>query len=82
MTSNQMDSTRPDKDGYRTSLNISPKCGPNGLTIDSLLSVILKTQNQFRIDDVSMWILRNFFSCTNYGHLNSNNQGLVSMMHF
>ena len=81
MTSNQVDSTRPDKDGYRTDLHISPKCGPNGLTIDPLL-VILKTQNQFRIDDVHMWILRNFFSCTNYGHLISNNQGLVSMMRF
>ena len=46
MTSNQMDSARPDKDGYRTSLNISLKCGPNEFTIDPLL-VILKTQNLF-----------------------------------
>ena len=46
MTSNQMDSARPDKDGYRTDLHISPKCGPNGFTIDPLL-VILKTQNLF-----------------------------------
>ena len=46
MTSNQMDSARPDKDGYRTDLRISPKCGPNGFTIDPLL-VILKTQNLF-----------------------------------
>ena len=46
MTSNQMDSARPDKDGYRTGLHISPKCGPNGFTIDPLLD-ILKTQNLF-----------------------------------
>ena len=46
MTSNQMDSARPDKDGYRTSLNISPKCGPNGFKIDPLL-VILKPLNLF-----------------------------------
>lgn len=27
MISNQMDSARPDKDRYRTDLDISPKCG-------------------------------------------------------
>ena len=47
MTSNHMDSARPDKDGYRTGLYTSPKCGPNGFTIDPLL-VILKTQNLFQ----------------------------------
>ena len=44
MTSNQMDSAGQDKNGYRPELHISPKCGPNGFTIDPL-SVILKTQN-------------------------------------
>ena len=82
MTSNQMDSARPDKNGYRTDLHISPKCGPNGLTIDPL-SVILKTQNLFlEFMMFWIWILSKLFPCTDYGHLNSNNQGLVSMMHF
>ena len=37
------------------------------------------------VDDVQIWILSKtpeLFFCTNYGNLNSNSQGLLSMMHF
>ena len=47
MISNQIDSARPDKDRYRTDLDISPKCGSKGVHDRSIVSYFVDTKSFF-----------------------------------